>query len=149
MSNTADQARELAALFSQMADTVDAYRTQHFSELSLQDRVRLEEKIQQLEDIHDRFEALAIGDTLQAIQTDLNQITAVTTQAKDSLKRLETVRQIIGVVSAAAELGADIASGDYGAIPQAIEDLTAAVGANPDNSAGDEGKDNSKSTNEA
>lgn len=136
MSNTADQARQLANLFSQMADTVDAYRTQHFSDLSLPDRVQLEGKIQQLEDIHDRFEAIAIEDTLEAIQTDLNRITNVTVQAKNSLGHLKTVQEIITVVSAAAELGADITSGDYGDIPQAIKSLVGVISGDSDDSAG-------------
>ncbi len=144
MSNTADQARELANLFSQMADTVDAYRTQHFGDLSLQDRVRLEGEIQQLEDIHDRFEAIAIEDTLQAIESDLNRITNVTVQAKNSLGHLKTVQEIITVVSAAAELGADITSGDYGDIPQAIKDLAGVISGDSDDSS-DEKKADSDS----
>ena len=140
MSNTADQARQLANLFSQMAETVDAYRTQHFSDLSLQDRVRLEGEIQQLEDIHDRFEAIAIEDTLQAIESELNQIESVTVQASNSLKHLKTVQEIITVVSAAAELGADITAGDYGDIPQAIKDLVGVVTGDSDSSAPDKGE---------
>jgi hypothetical protein len=145
MSNTADQARELANLFSQMADTVDAYRSQHFTELSLQDRVRLEGEIQQLEDIHDRFESVAIEDTLKGIQSDLNQITTVTSQAKDSLNRLTAVEQIISLVSAAAELGADITSGDYGAIPQSIKELIEAIAGNSDNPSDGNIKEDSES----
>lgn len=141
MSNTADQARELANLFSQMADTVDAYRTQHFSDLSLQDRVRLEGEIQQLQDIHDRFESIAIEDTLQAIESDLNRITNVTVQAKNSLGHLKTVQEIITVVSAAAELGADITSGDYGDIPQAIKDLVGVISGDSDDSSGEKKAD--------
>jgi hypothetical protein len=132
MLDTADRARELADLFAQMAAAVDAYRTRHFFELSPSDRARLDERIQEIEDIHDRFTAQAIENTLQAIRDDLDQITNVTMQAKNSLQHLKTVQEVVAVAAAAAELGVDITSGDFGAIPRAIKDLTQAVAQNPD-----------------
>ncbi len=127
MLNAPDQARHLASLFSQMSETVDAYRTQAFAQLTPEERNQLEDGIQQLDDIHDAFTAIAIEDTLNSIEGDLDQITTVTTQAQQSLRHLNTVAQIVKVVSAASELGEAIVTADYGAIPQAIKDLIQAV----------------------
>lgn len=127
MPDSADQVRQLAGLFSQMSETVDAYRTQHFTQLTPEERDRLEQLIQQLDDIHDGFTAIAIQDTLNAIRDDLNQITTVTTEAQQSLHHLNTVAHVLKVVSAAAELGSAIITADYGAIPQAIKDLAQAI----------------------
>ncbi len=127
MSNTADQARQLANLFSRMSETVDAYRTQHFAELAPEERDELEDRIQQLDDIHDDFTAIAIEDTLNSIKGDLDRIANVTTQAQQALHHLNTVAAIIKVASAASELGEAIVTADYGAIPQAIVDLIQAV----------------------
>ncbi len=127
MSDIADHTRQLADLFAKMAATVDDYRTEHFDGLPPAERASLEGIIQQLEDIHDRFTALAIGETLNAIKDDLDQITSVTTQAEGALKHLKTVREIVSVAAAAAELGADVVSGDYGAIPAGIRDVIGAV----------------------
>ncbi len=137
MPSDADEARQLANLFASMSETVDAYRTQHFTQLTPQERDQLEQKIQQLDDIHDGFTATAIQDTLNAIQSSLDRITSVTTQAQQSLQHLNTVAAIARVVSAASELAEDIFTADYGAIPQAIEDVVQAIAKTSDkNSSG-------------
>ncbi len=127
MANGADRARQLASLFSEMSETVDAYRTQHFDQLTAEERERLEQFIQQLDDIHDGFTAVAIQQTLDAIRGDLDRITEVTAKAQQSLRHLNTIAEIAKVVSAAAELGEAILTGDYGAIPQSIQDVVQAV----------------------
>lgn len=127
MLNAADAARQLAALFSRFSESVDAYRTQYFAQLTPEERHQLEGRIQQLDDIHDRFTEIAIEDTLNSIKGDLDRITAATTQAQQSLAHLNTVADIVNVVSAASALGEAILTADYGAIPQAILDLIQAV----------------------
>ena len=127
MPNAADQARLMAHSFAQISEAVDAYRTAHFAELAPDAQARLEQLIQQLDDVHDSFTALAIEDTLRSIQDDLDQIATVTTQAQKSLRHLTAIGDIIKLVSAVAQLGEDIATGDYGAIPQAVKDLVQAL----------------------
>jgi len=131
MAQTTDQVRQLADLFSSMSGTVDGYRNQHFDELAPEERLRLEQLFQQLSDLHDQFTALAIENTLNGIQGDLAQIVTVTSQAKQSLQHLKTVAEITSLVSAAAELGAAVSTGDYGAIPRAIKDIVVALPKKP------------------
>lgn len=132
MSSTADQARQFASTFLQMSKEIDDFRTQHFTQLTPEDRGRLEGLIQRLDDIHDSFTAAAIQATLDGIRDQLNSIAQVTTEAKQSLKHLNTVAEIIKIASAATELGQDIATGEYAAIPSAIKDLIQALPNNAD-----------------
>lgn len=126
MSNSSDQAQQLADLFSRISDAVDQYRTRQFDTLTPQERDRLEDLIQQLDDIHDRFTATAIQDTLNAIRDDLGRITQITDEARQSVEHLNTTAEVVKLVSAVAELGEAIIVGDYGAIPQSIKDLAQA-----------------------
>ncbi len=127
MGETADEVRQLADLFSKMSGTVDDYRTQHFDALAPDERLRLEQLFQQLCDLHDQFTALAIEDTLQAMQSDLKNIVSVTREAQSSLQHLQKIADIANLVSATVELGADITTGDYGAIPSALQEIVKAI----------------------
>lgn len=123
--------RELAGLFSAMSETVDTFRTQHFNQATPEERLRLEELFQQLCDLHDQFTALAISSTLDDMHSSLDRIIAVTSEAKQSLSHLKAIAAITNLVSAATALGTDAATGDYGAIPSAIEQLTRALSQKP------------------
>ncbi len=132
MGQTADQIRQLAQVFTEMSSAVDNYRTQHFDELDTAERLRLEQLFQELCDLHDDFTALAIQNTLDGIQSDLNHVVEVTTEAKQSLAHLNTIAEITKLVSATLELGAAISSGDYGAIPSALKDVVQSMQKTPD-----------------
>lgn len=127
MGQTADQVRQLADLFTEMSSTVDDYRAQHFDQLDPEERLRLEQLFQELCDLHDQFTALAIQNTLDAIESDLGQIVSVTGEAQRSIAHLNTIAEITKLVSATAALGSDIAVADYGAIPRAIQEILQAL----------------------
>ena len=127
MGQTADQLRQLAELFSKMSETVDGFRTQHFEQSTPEERLRLEQLFQQLCDLHDQFTTLAIDSTLQELESQLADIVSVTSEAQHALQHLNTVAEITGLVSASAQLGADILTADYGAIPRAIKDIVQAL----------------------
>lgn len=127
MAQTTDQLRQLASFFSGMSATVDEYRNQHFEQLAPEERLRLEQLFQQFCDIHDEFTALAVGDTLEGIASDIDTIVSVTGEAERSLRHLTKIAEISNILAATAELAADITSADYGAIPRAIQTLTEAL----------------------
>jgi spore maturation protein SpmA len=120
MSSDADQARQLADLFANMAQEIDAYREQHFNDLSVPQRTILEDAIQKLDDAHDTFTSIAIQDTLNALPDDISQIAAITTQAQKTLKHLNEVAKIVSIASSLAGLAMAITTADYGLIPTAI-----------------------------
>ena len=119
----ADQAREIAETFAVMSRTMDAYVQNHLAELTPSQFDFFNDVIRQLDDTHDRFIAMAIQETLDALTDDLSQIAAVTERAERALKHLNTVAEITKIAAAVAELGADITTGDYGAIPSALTNL--------------------------
>ena len=125
--SAADQIRELANVFSRMSETVNDYRNLHFETLAPEERLRLEQLFQQLCDIHDQFTALAIEDTLQSIQSDLQHIVSITSEAEEALRHLQTIAEIANLISATVELGTNISTGDYGAIPHALQDIVQAM----------------------
>ena len=127
MTGSADQAQELADLFTSLAGEVDAYRSAHYDELSPQQRLDLEEYIQQLYDFHDEFAGDVIQNTIDAMHGDLSKLTSITQQAGSALKHLKSIEQVVKVVSAAAMLAEAIGTGAYGEIPEAVRSLAQAL----------------------
>jgi hypothetical protein len=123
----ADQARQIAETFASMSRTVDAFIEDHLADLTPSQFDFLNSVIRQLDDTHDRFIAMAIQETLDALKDDLSDIAAVTQRAEQALKYLNTVAEITKIAAAVAELGADITTGDYGAIPSALTNLAEAL----------------------
>lgn len=127
ISDPADQARAIAETFATMSRTIDAHIQDHLAELSPAQLDFLNGVIRQLDDTHDRFIAMAIQETLDALKDDLSEIAEITQKAERALKHLNTVAEITKIAAAVAELGADITTADYGAIPSALTNLAEAL----------------------
>lgn len=125
--NPADQAREIAKTFANMSRSVDRYIEDHLAELTSEELDFLEGVVRQLDDTHDWFVSTAIQETLDALKEALSEIAAITQRAERALQHLDTVAKVTKVVALLAELGADITSGDYGAIPSALTNLAEAL----------------------
>jgi len=76
------------------------------------------------------FTAQAIGATLQAIQPDLANIKAVTTEAKQQLGVLNDVSKVISIATSALSLGTAIAAGNPVSIAAAADALAQTVAGN-------------------
>lgn len=125
MPSDADQARELANVFAGIAESIDAYRSLHFNELTQDQRTTLENAIQQIDDLHDTFTSIAVADTLQAIQPDIAQLTSVANQALQSLRHLNDTARVISLVSSLSAIALAITTADWGAIPSSLADIAA------------------------
>ena len=119
----AKEAGELADLFHALSQSLDEYRLSDDlppdtppAELKL-----LKRQAQEMEDLSHRFTAEAIGATLQAIQTDLAQIKAVTKEAKAQLGHLKTVSKVISIATAGLSVGTAVVTGNPLAIAKALE----------------------------
>jgi hypothetical protein len=123
MFDPADQARQIAQTFARMSRSMDTYIQEHFEELTPDQLDLLNGVTQKLDDTHDRFIAMAIRGTLTALKDDLSDIAAVTGRAEQALKYLNKVAKVAKIAGALAELSADIATADYGAIPSALTNL--------------------------
>jgi ABC-type transporter Mla subunit MlaD len=139
MANAADEARSLADLFGETSKAVDEYRARHLNELTPEQRTQLEQLIQKIDDAHDECTADAIEDTINQVQTSLQQIASVTGQAQQALKHLNTVQQVVNIASAVSELAQAIMTADYGGIPSALVNLGQTISKKADAAAGTAG----------
>jgi hypothetical protein len=125
--NSADDARQLAVLFAGVAQDVDEYRSSHLRELTPKVRAQLEDALQQLDDANDNLASGAARKTLRAIEEDLDEISAVATQARQALKKVKNSSSVANVAASIAALALAIASADAGSIPAALEDVSEAL----------------------
>lgn len=120
----AEQARAIAQTFANMSGVMDNYIQDHLAELTPRQLDFLNGVVRQLDDTHDRFIAMAIQQTLDALKDDLGEIAEITQRAAQALRHLNKIADITKI---AAALGADITTADYGAIPSALADLAGAL----------------------
>jgi hypothetical protein len=106
---------------------MDTYIQDHFEELTPDQLDFLSTVTEKLDDTHDRFIAMAIRGTLDSLKDDLSEIAAITGRAEQALKHLNKVAKVAEIAGALAELSADIATADYGAIPSALTNLAEAI----------------------
>jgi hypothetical protein len=127
MFDPADQARQVAQTFARISRSVDVYIQDHFEELTPDQLDLLNAVIQKLDDTHDRLIAMAIRGTIDSLKDDLSDIAAITGRAEQALRHLNKVARVAEIAGALAELSADIATADYGAIPSALTNLAETI----------------------
>jgi hexokinase len=121
------EANNLANLFNDLSQAVDAFRLNFRPPLQQEEMSRLKDEAQALQDRAHHFTAEAIGATLQTIQPQLADITAVTTKAKKQLQNLNNVSKAINIATSALALGVAIAAGDPATIASAAQALATLV----------------------
>jgi len=120
----ATEAGKMADLFNDLSQALDDYRlADHVPPLSTDQLARLKDEAQALEDRAYYFTAEAIGTTLQSIQSDLDNIEAVTAKAKTQVGVLDDVSKIISIATSALNLGTAIAAGNPASILAALNGL--------------------------
>lgn len=134
MPDTANDAQQVADLFTKLSNELDAFRNAHYDDLSPQQRLSLETQIQQLYDFHDEFAAEALQKTLDALKGDLTNLANITKQATEALKHLQTVKRVVDIAAAASNIAQAIATGGYGQIPDAVRAFAQAVTGSDDKS---------------
>ncbi len=121
--SSAEDARHLAELFASMAQDVDEYRSRNLRQLTPKLRSKLEDAVQQLDDAHDSFSSAAIRKTLNAISDDVDEISAITTLARQAVKQVKNTSKVAHVAASVAALALAITSANYGAVPGAMEEV--------------------------
>ena len=134
MPDTANDAQQLADLFTKLAGEIDAFRNVHYDDLSPQQRLSLEAQIQQLYDCQDRFSGESLQKTIDALQGDLTSLTNVAKQAAQALQHLQTVKRVLDIASAASNIAQAILTGGYGQIPEATRAFAQSVAESDDKS---------------
>ncbi len=119
----AAEANHLANLFYSCSAAVDDLRLSLAPPPSREDMARLKDEAQALDDRAHYFTATAIGATLQAIQTELDGIKALTARAVGQLRELNDVSKAINLATRVLSLGTAIAAGDPATILAAVQAL--------------------------
>jgi hypothetical protein len=123
----AKQAEELAKIFFNLSNAVDAFRVNNYDALSPADRQRLKDQAQALDTRGQQCTADALAAILQGIQSHLADIKKATRNAQDALAHLNDVAKGIAIVDFVVGLVGSIVSGDLGSIGDNVQGLYQAV----------------------
>lgn len=127
MALTADQAMQLAVEFHDLSTSVANARFNHWSSLLPDQRSDLEDIQWTLMNYSSDFATISMIATLASLPAVLNNIQNATQQANNSLQTIRDLTKIINIASAAAVLGAAIASDNPNAVMQSANSLLNAV----------------------
>jgi hypothetical protein len=120
---SADQARDLANQYHDLSVSVGDYRFDHWGDLNVNQRKRLEDLQWTLMNYSSDFTAQAITLTVDDLQNSLTQISSATVKAKNAIKKIALVNKVIVVASSATVLAATILSGNAEGALNAAKDL--------------------------
>jgi hypothetical protein len=123
MNLSAEQARDLADRFLEMAEAVKEYRLTHRRKLSADKRRNLKNAELELRDHCSDLTTAAVGLTLDGVQSDLESLMNVTDEAQQAIEKVQHAKQVINIVAAAVNLGTAIATQNPAAIASAMNNL--------------------------
>jgi hypothetical protein len=122
MKLTADQARNLARSYFNIAQALGEYRFDNFDTLSAAKRKQIEELERTLLSSSTTFTAIAISISLDDLAPVLDRVSEVTKQMEDAINQLQKVDKVIKIATAAVQLAGAIVSGNPEAIFKAASD---------------------------
>jgi homoserine kinase len=120
---SADDARQLASDFHDMAMGLGTYKFAQWDNLTPAQRAKLDGWQWTLMNYSSDFSTQAIQISLDDLQVSLANIKKSTAAAKSVLAKIKTINKVVGVASAAAILAAAIMSGNPGGIASAAKGL--------------------------
>lgn len=120
-------ASDLASIFFQWSQAVDAFRGDNAATLTSDEKVRLKDLAGQLDDISTHFTLSDIAASIAAIQPQIGQIKTVTANAKATLQKLNAVAKVVSGVAAVVTIGLSAAAGNVGGVLGGIGDLAKAI----------------------
>lgn len=120
-------AEALSDMFLADAEAVRGYWRAHAAGLSDEDSQSLQDKIHQFEALHDEFAAEAIAVCLTNVQDKLDELTKLTSESKDVLKKLNRLQQVTEIATAVLDAGAAAACGDFGGMAGKLGTLAEAL----------------------
>ena len=122
MKLTADQARNLARSYFNIAQALGEYRFDNFDTLSAAKRKQIEDLERTLLNSSTTFTAIAITISLDDLEPVLGRVTEVTTQMQTAIDQLQKVDKVIKIATAAVQLAGAVLSGNPEAIFKAAND---------------------------
>ena len=122
MKLTADQARDLAKSYFDLAKSLGEYRFDNFDNLSTVKRKKIEEFERSLLNSSTTFTAMSITVSLDDLTPVLERIGDVTKKMQATISHLQKVDRVIKIAGSAVQLAGAILSGNPEAIFKAAED---------------------------
>lgn len=122
MKLTADQARNLARSYFNIAQALGEYRFDNFDTLSAAKRKQIEDLERTLLNSSTTFTAIAITVSLDDLEPVLARVTEVTAQMQTAIDQLQKVDKVIKIATAAVQLAGAVLSGNPEAIFKAAND---------------------------
>lgn len=123
MAITKEQARALAEAFHQASRDIGSYRFANWGSLSAAQRRTLEDAEWDLLNFSSLLVTTAVGIALTDMEADLEALNGATSKARKAIAKIQAVRDMIEVATAAVILGGAILSRDPNAILSASQDL--------------------------
>lgn len=123
----ADDARDLARQFGDLAYAVHVYRIENWKKLKPRERSLLEAFEWNLLSLSSDLVAQAVIVTMQDLHATLKKINDATAKATAVLKTIKDVQKAVTIVAAAAGLAAAIATGNAGAIVSGAQNLASTL----------------------
>ena len=119
MKTTKEDALELSKKFREFSIALGNYRFENWGELTPGQRQQLENQEWTLLNHASDLTTLAVGIALDQTQTSVSKINASIAKAKNSVKKLDTIRKIINLAESGIRLAAAIVTKDPIAIAKA------------------------------
>ena len=118
-----EQALAIAQEFMDATYELGKYRFQHFQNLSPAQVQSVEDAEWELLNYSSSFITKAVGIALADLQADLQTIADAIAAAKQVIKTIDALRDVIDVVAALIQLGGAIATGEPDVIVKKAKDL--------------------------
>lgn len=125
---TPTQSLKLAQQCNELSNALGDYLMGHLKELDAEERRRIQEAREELIGWSGKLIQSAIRLQLADLQGTLARIESVTGEVRDTIGRIQRVRDAVEVATAVLKLGRAIATGDAGAIVNALDRTADVVG---------------------
>jgi cell division protein ZapA (FtsZ GTPase activity inhibitor) len=124
---TVEQADALADQALSLKKAVGEFRNRFFDTLTPDQRDGLRTLAAELGDQVDHLTAVAIQLSLVDLQATLAHLREIASGVNNAVAHLSEIRKVITVAAGLVDLGAAIASGNPGAVVQALQDTVTAI----------------------
>lgn len=124
---SARDALELARQYKESAVSLGSYQLEHWDGLTAAQRKQLTDEEYTLLDQSQLLVTYAVGIQLDDAQASLARIREATMAANRALRRIQDLKQALGVVTALVTLGAALTSGNPLAVAESLKGLVDAT----------------------
>ena len=120
---TSEQVTSIAKLLNRIANSVEGYRDQNYSQMSSAQRSDIENLRDQILEQSNKLYTESTILVMDDVQNSLAIIEKVTSEIQETYKNLQNIQKAIDIASSVLNLGAAILSKNLPAIGKSIDEL--------------------------